>query len=316
MGSSATGMNTILISGAGGDVGLAAIQIIREYQPDTRIVGVDIDSENAAPFLCDEFIKATPAGSNEYPDFLDAMYSRFSPDVFIPTSDSEIIRLCRDTSARFPNMLLPNFMAVHEFKDKLTTFEYLRNIGLPVPWTVPLEEFNGSDEPVVVKPKMGRGSQRVYKMSGLADLPKDLVQSDFVVQERLLPADAEVTAAVYRTRQGDIRVLLLRRKLVGGSTSWCEVITNSEAASQISRIAEDLDLWGPLNVQLILTKAGPRIFEINARLSSTLLIRHQMGFTDLVWWLKEGINEDVDHWTRPVAGTIGVKVPTSIISIP
>jgi len=92
------------------------------------------------------------------------------------------------------------------------------------------------------------------------------------------------------------------------------VIFNQEADRQIRSLAERLDLWGPINVQFMLTQDGPRIFEVNARLSSTILIRHTMGFTDLIWWLKELQSEDIQHWVPPALGTIGVKVPTSMVS--
>ena len=307
-------MNTVLISGAGGDVGVSAIQIIREYQADAKIIGLDVNSENAAPLLCDEFVQAPPASSSQYFPFLKDTFRTFTPDVFIPTSDSEIVALCVQGIKEFPDTLLPNSTAVNVFRDKLTTFEYLQGIGLPVPWTTPLDQFQGNDQPVIVKPRIGRGSQEVFCIDSVADLPGNLNYADFIAQELLKPAEAEVTAAVYRSRAGEIRILQLRRKLVGGSTSSCEVIFNQEADRQIRSLAERLDLWGPINVQFMLTQDGPRIFEVNARLSSTILIRHTMGFTDLIWWLKELQSEDIQHWVPPALGTIGVKVPTSMVS--
>jgi len=309
-------MSNFLISGAGGDVGVGAIQIIREHQPDAKIIGLDVNSENAAPLLCDEFAQTPPASSSQYFPFLKDIFRTFTPDVFIPTSDSEIATLRDYGIEEFPHTLLPNSTAVHVFKDKLTTFEYLKGIGLPVPWTIPLDQFQSNDHSFIVKPRIGRGSQGVYCVDSLADLPGNLNHGDFIAQELLEPANAEVTAAVYRSRTGEIRILQLRRKLIGGSTSWCEVISDQEADRQIRLLAEGLDLWGPINVQFVLTEEGPRIFEVNPRLSSTILIRHTMGFTDLIWWMKELLSEDIDNWTVPAIGTVGVKVPTSVVSRP
>jgi carbamoyl-phosphate synthase large subunit len=307
-------MNKVLISGAGGDVGVGVIQIIREFQPGATIIGLDINSENAAPLLCNEFVQAPPASSTQYFSFLRDTFKTFTPDVFIPVSDSEIVKLCDQGIQEFPETLLPNSIAVHVFKDKLTTFEYLKSIGLPAPWTLPLDQFEGTGQPVIVKPRIGRGSQGVFFINSLADLPGNLNYADFIAQELLKPAEKEVTAAVYRSRNGETRILQLRRKLVGGATSWCEVIFDQEADRQIRLLAEELDLWGPINVQFMLTQDGPRIFEVNARLSSTILIRHTMGFTDLVWWMKELRSEDIDSWVPPTLGTVGVKVPISMVS--
>jgi carbamoyl-phosphate synthase large subunit len=307
-------MNNVLISGAGGDVGVGAIQIIRESRPEATIIGLDINTENAAPLLCDEFVQAPPASSSQYLPFLKDTYKTFTPDVFIPTSDSEIVALRDQGNQEFPNILLPNPMAVHVFKDKLTTFEYLKSIGVPVPWTIPLDQFQDKDQRVIVKPRIGRGSHRVFRIDSATELPGNLNYTDFIAQELLEPADAEVTAAVYRSREGEIRILQLRRKLVGGSTSWCEVIFDREADRQIRLVAEELDLWGPINVQFMLTKDGPRIFEVNARLSSTIQIRHSMGYTDLIWWMKELQKEAIEKWTPPSIGTVGVKVSIPMVS--
>lgn len=308
-------MNIVLISGAGGDVGVGAIQIIRDQQPDATIIGLDVSCENAAPLLCDEFVIAPPANSSQYFPFLRDTFRTFIPDVFIPTSDSEIVTLHDQGVQEFPHTLLPNSTAVRVFRDKLTTFDYLKGIGLPIPWTSALDQFQGNSQPVIVKPRIGRGSHGVFYINSVSDLPGNLNYADFIAQELLEPANAEVTAAVYRSRAGEIRILQLRRKLVGGSTSWCEVIFDKEADQQIRLLAEELDLWGPINVQFMLTRNGPRIFEVNARLSSTILIRHTMGFTDLIWWMKESRSEGIDSWIAPSIGTVGVKIPRSMVSI-
>ena len=41
------------------------------------------------------------------------------------------------------------------------------------------------------------------------------------------------------------------------------------------------------------TKKGPMIFEINPRFSSTVYMRHKLGFTDVIWSLKEFYDEPV-----------------------
>ncbi len=53
------------------------------------------------------------------------------------------------------------------------------------------------------------------------------------------------------------------------------------------KVTEEIDFFGPANFQLILTKKGPMIFEINPRFSSTVLMRNHLGFTDLLWSFQE-----------------------------
>jgi len=42
-----------------------------------------------------------------------------------------------------------------------------------------------------------------------------------------------------------------------------------------------------MNVQLRLTDKGPRVFEINPRFSSTVLMRHRLGYCDVLWAMDE-----------------------------
>ena len=58
-------------------------------------------------------------------------------------------------------------------------------------------------------------------------------------------------------------------------------------------IAEGLDLRGSMNIQLRLTDKGPRVFEINPRFSSTVLMRHRIGFSDVLWALEEAEGKSV-----------------------
>jgi carbamoyl-phosphate synthase large subunit len=83
------------------------------------------------------------------------------------------------------------------------------------------------------------------------------------------------------------------RKLVGGFTGWAKIIDDSEIMSTCRTIAEGLDLRGSMNVQLRLTDIGPRVFEINPRFSSTTLMRHQLGFSDVQWAVNEVVGNPI-----------------------
>jgi len=59
-----------------------------------------------------------------------------------------------------------------------------------------------------------------------------------------------------------------------------------EIGELLEAIAIAANLEGPLNVQLRLTSEGPRVFEINPRFSGTVMMRHRLGFRDLVWTIE------------------------------
>jgi carbamoyl-phosphate synthase large subunit len=65
------------------------------------------------------------------------------------------------------------------------------------------------------------------------------------------------------------------------------VIEDKATSLMCQLIAQGLDLRGSMNIQLRLTDMGPRVFEINPRFSSTVLMRHRIGFSDVLWALDE-----------------------------
>ena len=58
-------------------------------------------------------------------------------------------------------------------------------------------------------------------------------------------------------------------------------------------IAKGLNLRGSMNIQMRLTTQGPRVFEINPRFSSTVLMRHRIGFSDVLWALDEAEGKEL-----------------------
>ena len=98
---------------------------------------------------------------------------------------------------------------------------------------------------------------------------------------------------MYRSKEGHIEFIQFDRLLVGGLTGWARVIKNKQVGNLLSVIAKGWNLEGSINVQLKITKKGPMIFEINPRFSSTVYMRHKLGFTDVIWSLKEFYDEPV-----------------------
>ena len=99
------------------------------------------------------------------------------------------------------------------------------------------------------------------------------------------------------------RILLLKRVLVGGSTGKAIVVKNLEIEKYIEQIISAWNVPGLYNIQLRLTKDGPRLFEINPRVSSTIVFRDMLGFEDLKWWVLETLGMELPNYEEVCAGT-------------
>jgi len=125
-----------------------------------------------------------------------------------------------------------------------------------------------------------------------------------IFQEILEPASMEVTCGIYATKEGGVFSIQLLRHLSGGRTSWARVIMNEQITILCEKIAHGLNLQGAINVQLILTDNGPKVFEINPRYSSTVEMRHKLGFMDLVWGIQECLFDTKIQYVACNPGTL------------
>ena len=106
-------------------------------------------------------------------------------------------------------------------------------------------------------------------------------------------------------KQKNLKFIQLMRKLKEGYTGWAKVVKNLKIEKQCKIIAKKIGFFGPANFQLILTKKGLMIFEINPRFSSTVLMRNYLGFTDLVWSIEEKFGLKLTKSKNSIDKTIG-----------
>jgi carbamoyl-phosphate synthase large subunit len=304
-------VTNILITGIGGDIAQGIATIIREAFPEWRALGMDIHQRHAGTLFVGKTFLAPAVSDPSYDEWLEALVEREGVDMVIPTPEAELVHLSRTRAGSVggARLVMANARAVDIGSDKLRTADFLASIGVDGPWTVPAEAFDSDTVlPCIFKSRRGAGSKTVFvcRTADEVGFYRDRYPSA-ILQELLSPAEAEVTCAVFRSRQGRVAVVQLLRTLVGGFTGWAQVIDDDQVSRQCTRIAEALELRGSINVQLRLTPAGPRIFEINPRFSSTVLIRHRMGFKDAVWSLQDVRSEEVTIQQPPV-GMIGVRI--------
>ncbi len=306
-------MTTVLVTGIGGDIGQGVAAVLRDAHPEWRLLGMDIHSRHGGEHFVDAWHLAPRVPDPSYDTWLDELVAREGVTLVIPTSEAELIHFATTgrRSSGNASLLMPPANVVTLGSDKLATNQLLASIGVARPWTIPVEDLDHGATvalPCIYKTRRGAGSKGVFLCESLDDITFHRRHHPFaVLQERLEPADREVTCGVFRDRHGRTAVVQLLRSLVGGFTGWAEVIDDPAVTDQCRRVAEALDLRGAVNLQLRITEAGPRIFEMNPRFSSTVLMRHLLGFRDLVWMIDDAAGRDVT-FVQPRVGERVVRV--------
>jgi len=288
-------MKAILITGIGGDIGQGVACIIRQQWPDVRLIGIDMHERHGGTIFVDEFIMVPAASTPGYLDILRDIMASLDVDVMIPITEPELSVIGPLLNELGENRCVTAGKGVLQAGlDKLETVHALKKLGLPAPWTCLVDEEGVQEYPCILKGRFGSGSRDICVVNdaGEADYLANKYP-DAVFQELLEPDDREVTCAVYRRRDGAVADLLLLRQLTGGYTGWAKVIKDDATSQMCKTVADGLELCGSMNIQLRMTNRGPRVFEINPRFSSTALMRHKLGFSDVVWALDEAEGNNV-----------------------
>lgn len=293
----------ILVSGIAGDIGFGIARLLKDWGIFSSLHGIDIHEDHPGRFVLDECAVAPRATENSYIAWVSDYIYKNQISIFIPSSEAEISVL---TAAGLDELagakILRNMsFTIEKSLDKFECLSYLASSGIAVPNNGLIGSTTPLDYPVIVKPRSGQGSKGVTVVRSKSELAA--CQVGWVWQDYLLPDDQEYTCAAYASPTAGMRVLVIKRKLVGGLTSSGVVVESPEIERYVRAIAEAMQLNGGINVQLRLTERGPLLFEINPRLSSTLVFRDKMGFTDLRWWLADRIGLNGSDYHAPAAGT-------------
>lgn len=274
-----------LVTSANGDIAEGIASILREEFPGAGVHGVDAEGGWPGEAVFDSIQIVPWASEKDYPAGLKKAAENVGATLIIPCNENELLRLASEpeTVEDLPLLMVRDDL-VKAFCDKLQTANWLKAQGFAAPSTVPLTEANERELPLVVKPRRGAGSMNVIvvRTAGLLRGLQEEHGEDYVAQTYLPDDEAEITCALLRMN-GSIRTLSLLRKLGGDRTISARIVNEPAVNELLHGIAETSDLYGAINVQLRMTSDGPMIFEINPRFSSTVRMRHMLGFKDLAW---------------------------------
>ncbi len=305
-----------LVTGANGDIGEAVGRILREVYPEAQVEGSDLSGPWPARSVFHIVHRLPHAGSAGYIDALCAL-ARRGFDAIVPTSEPEISRIVADAASV---KALPLIMAapkvVNTFLDKLDTARWLAANGFTPPRSMLLSEASASDLPLIVKPRRGAGGrgQEIVRTPARLALAKSERGEEAMAQQLLEVEDQEYTCAVLCFGT-EVRTIVMRRQLAGDKTVKAEVVDVPAIDSMLRSLARAARPEGPLNVQLRMVAGGPKIFEINPRFSSTVMMRHQFGFRDVIWALERHKGIPIPAFCPPV-GALAYRLAREVVVLP
>ena len=291
----------ILTTGAAGDIGLGVIRILKEWNDDWIFFGSDVNNLSSSRIFMDHFAISPRADEGNYINWLNDFIIENKISILIPTSEAEIQIISKNIDLLSgTKVLINNKSIVQNFLDKNLTLSLLEKLNIAVPEHGIVSFKKPKKYPVFVKPLAGQGSKDNHLIHDELSLEK--FDSTYVWQEYLEPQKEEYTCPIFSSSNGQIRYLVIKRKLENGFTKEGMVVDDPLINSYIEEITKKINFTGCINIQLRKTNKGPLLFEINPRISSTLVFRDKMGFTDLKWWILDLLGIKIPEYTRPRTG--------------
>jgi len=297
---------SVLITGCSGVIGQGLGHLLDVTGSAGQVVGCDPSEDHPGTRVYDACARSRSPEAPDYLESVSAIATRHSADLVIPMSEASIWRFVQEGITELDGvpLLLPNRRAIEIGHDKLRTAEHLKSVGLAAPWTRIVGEGAPPEVPCVLKMRVGSEGENFVRIPDreLADYYGSR-RPDDIWQELLLPDDREFTCGLYRTRRGEVRLINLHRSLRAGITASARLVENEGVRQYLVDLAESLELQGSINVQLRLTDRGPVAFEINPRFSSSVVLRHLLGFQDFLWALREARGLDAGPYRLSPPGS-------------
>ncbi len=261
----------LLFTGGGG---AGSEALLRLLSPEYEVFFADADP-HAKPFpiAAEQWHQIPFATDPRFVEEVTALCQRLGIDLLVPGVDEELLPLARILRTVSFDILLPSVSFVERHLDKLTSNEFLRYSGLPVPQTKAVTE-GRLDFPCIVKPRSGRGSRNVATVFSENELNAHIVmsrlpQEAFIVQQLII--GHEYTVMMVADKDAVLRAVVpVFVETKKGITLRAHTIKDSRVISACVAIHSADPVSGCYNIQLIKTAAGDVLpFEINPRISTT-----------------------------------------------
>lgn len=285
------------VTGVGNPLGQNIFKALQMSALPLKLYALDANPFSAG-FFHGEPVLCPRADSPGYVDQLIAFLRREKiAAVFFGTeAEPAILRPHRSRiEAETGAVLMLNDPAVLAIADdKYLTARALAGAGLDHPASAPAEDDTAVAAlvatrgfPLIAKPRKGSASRGLVRVHDAGQLAAQR-RPGLVIQECLLPDDAEYTVGIYRCRDGSVvATTVIRRDLDFGLTYRGVIRHDTVIAAYAEQVAAALNALGSCNVQLRLTARGPVCFEVNPRFSSTTPVRAHFGVNEPELALRE-----------------------------
>jgi carbamoyl-phosphate synthase large subunit len=273
----------ILITGAHGDIACSIGKIIKSEFSKFEIFGVDTQRNGPGDFLFKKIFNIPCVYNEYYLKVIKRIYKRF--DLIIPCTEPEINYITKKRLYEIFPILINKPEIILKFNSKIKTLKFLQSH-----FKILSSKFFFKKKDIIfpffLKKNIGYGNKGYLLIKNSSQLKKK-INKNWIGQEYLTGKNNEYTCSVIRLKNFE-KVIILNRKLhKAGYTYFAKVVENKTLENILINFSRKINLNGCINIQLKIIKNQYKVFDINTRLSSTVMMKNIIGFKDCVWWVKD-----------------------------
>ena len=261
----------------------------RQDRYDVTLVGTGDRpaTETAGTHFVDTYHQVpspTPEAPSAYVDALVSLSGRYDTDLVIPLREEMMPALARARDRFAPATLLTSSPAtVRRCNDKAAMARFLREKGFDTPRTVVPDgaveraiEETDLTYPIIAKPRRGISTTDVYELHGPAELPLVDRIDDPILQARI--DGDEFTVDTFADEDGVVCAVPRERLATSGGVSVRgRTVEHPLLTRRVRTLVDELDVYGPANVQCFQTDDAVSVLEVNPRFSGTLALTVAAG---------------------------------------
>lgn len=285
----------VLVTGAGSVYGLGIIRALKASVLPLEIIAIDTNPYSLGLFFTKKsFIAPRAADEESYYMFIKNLCIDHNIKAIFIGSTAELPFYSRNRGSverATGSKVFVNPPAVIELcTDKWLTMCHLSRSGFQIPASIRYPEDGGmlssfiknAGFPLIVKPRMGRGSEGVVLVKDKQQLFGNLKgKKDLIIQEYLTDEEREFTVGIcINQKEKVISKIALRRYLLEGVSIAAVSDGYHDIADYCEVVASTLGAYGAINIQLRIKDGKPVIFEINPRFSSSTGMRLLFGINE------------------------------------
>jgi len=274
-------------------------QSCKKLRNEGTIIGADSDKGCIGRNFVDLFWEMPKIDKLQIDELLD-FCKKNNVKCIIPTRDDDLPFFARHKKVLFKkkiHVMVSDYDPVLTCYDKLLFFKNTKNLGFPVIDTSnKIDEINSAN--YVVKEQFGAGSRKIaLKVTKNHALTHSHSLSHPIFQPFI--EGKEVSVDLYVTKKGKTKGAVVRTRdlIIDGESQITESIRNSKLEQVCSSLAEKLQLYGHVVLQVIIDSTEKfHIIECNNRFGGASTLSFNLGLESFYWFLLEALGENLDSY--------------------